>query len=213
MKKVLSLLLLLAMLGASALTMTGCSAPKVEEIYDRVVYLVEGSHAINTVFYGVGMPVYRADSEYANINYIYFEFPQSKNYELVTEHSRFANSDEVMAAAREVYSEGFLNDVLALSAFTGYVGDTGAGQTIVVRARYWEQANKLYHSTDPDNVLYTAMRVYDYSTMEVHALARANACTVTMESWLEDSPDKVETVEIYLIKQDGQWFLDSFTGA
>ena len=49
--------------------------------------------------------------------------------------------------------------------------------------------------------------------MRVRSLGREDACAIEMESWLPDTPQDVETVEVILVKQDGQWYLDSFAGA
>ena len=46
MKKIIALLLLLVTLALSCATLTGCAAPKVEELYDRVVYLGERKKAL-----------------------------------------------------------------------------------------------------------------------------------------------------------------------
>jgi hypothetical protein len=64
-----------------------------------------------------------------------------------------------------------------------------------------------------ENILFTSMRIYDYSTMQVRSLGREDACAVTMDSWLPEDPEKIVNVELILVLQDGQWFLDSFAGA
>ena len=220
MKKAFALFLSLVMVVASCGMMTGCAAaPEVEEFYDRVVYLVENAYAVNTVFYGPGLPVYDTDSEYAELNHVYFGFDQKGNYEFVTPQSKFQTVDQIKIAAEKVYSKGFLNDVLYPATFDGYAIDNSAGGTAFGLARYQEIAGVFCQSLSENaegkdlNTLYTAMRVYDYSTMKVLSLGREDACKVSMQSWLEDSPEQVETVEIAMILQDGEWYLDSFTGA
>ena len=57
------------------------------------------------------------------------------------------------------------------------------------------------------------MRIYDYSTMKIVRPSNGEACYVSMNSWMPDSPDVISTNPIRLVLQDdGQWYLDSFTG-
>ncbi|MBQ9784391.1 MAG: hypothetical protein IJW29_10070 [Clostridia bacterium] len=210
MKKIISVLLLLATLALSCSMLTSCAAPKVEEIYDRVVYLIEGSYEVNTMLYGDGLPVYRADSEYAAIKHIYFDFANTGTYEYVTEQAKCFTFDMIKAKARKVYSEACL-EALFEYCFTGYATNDGSGNMVIDRARYLEDNSWIYQSTAENNFA-CEMRFYDYSTMKVHSLGRRDACSVTMDSWLVSNPDKIENVEIYLVLQDGEWFLDSVTG-
>lgn len=213
MKKTICLLLSLVCLALSCFSFSGCATPPaVEDIYDRVVELIEASYEVNTVFYGPGLPVYETNSKYAQVRRMYYNFDKLGSYEFVTEYAKFMGEEEIMLAAEKVYSAGFLNDVLAMAAFTGYASNDGAGGVDYMYARYLEDETWFYQST-ADNTHYTAMRVYDYSTMQVLSLGRSDACKISMDSWLEDSPEQVETVELSLLLQDGEWYLDSFSGA
>ena len=51
-----------------------CEAPPPElyQVYDRMVELIEASKEINTVLYGVGLPVYHQGGDYANYNQLYY---------------------------------------------------------------------------------------------------------------------------------------------
>ncbi|MBQ8309433.1 MAG: hypothetical protein IJX80_00285 [Clostridia bacterium] len=220
MKKTMTLMLALVLTVVSCGFFTGCAAtPQVEDLYDRVVYLVEKAYELNSIFYGPGLPVYESGSEYVELNHVYFGFDQKDNYEYVTPQSKFQTIDQIKLAAEKVYSKGFLEDVLYKAAFDGYAIDNSAGGTAFGLARYQEFSGVFCQSLSKDadgkdnNTLYTAMRIYDYSSMEMLSLGRENACKVSMRSWLEDSPEQVDVVEIAMILQDGEWFLDSFTGA
>ena len=187
------------------------TVPKTDELYDRVVELIEASYELNTVFYGAGLPVHKTDSAYADFSHLYFDFQYLGDYEIVTEYAKFLSEDEIKSAAEKVYSKDYLNDVLYKTAFDGYAIEDGAGGAVVGVSRYYENEGYFWQAKN-HKVFYTAMRIYDYSTMQVHALGRGDACVVTMDSWLEDTPEKVENVEIPLVLQDGKWFLDNFTG-
>ncbi len=206
------------MLLLSTLSFTSCAAPAVEDIYDRVVELVEASHEINTVFYGVGLPVYAADSEYVTrtLPHLYYGFSQTDSYEFVSEHAKFSDEASIRAAAEKVYGSAQLA-IFADAAFTGHAIEDSIGGSVISRARYLEQvvdtARRFCQSTEAPSIDHTAMRIYDYSTMQVHSLGRSDACTVSMNTYLENSPDDVIEIELHLILENGVWYLDSFTGA
>ena len=212
MKKIVVTVLTVLMLISLVPTVSGCaSVPAVEEIYDRVVFLVEESYELNALFYGCGLPVWEEDSEYVEFMHLYYGLNSAQSYEMITQNAKFYSVDEIKKAAEKVYSKDYLNDVLYKTAFDGYAIEDGAGGAVVGVSRYYENEGYFWQAKN-HKVFYTAMRIYDYSTMQVHALGRGDACVVTMDSWLEDTPEKVENVEIPLVLQDGKWFLDNFTG-
>lgn len=220
MKKRIVWIVSVLLLTGFLVPVSGCAAaPRVEDIYDRVVYLVEESAEINTVIYGPGLPVYERESEYCELNHVYFGFDQKDNYEYVRPESKFINVDEIKARAEEIYSKGFLDDVVYKTLFDGYAIEDGAGGAAYGLARYQEFSDKLCTSVNEDedgndrNIMYTAMRVYDYSTMEVLSLGREDACKIRMSTFVEDHPEEVEEIELSLVLQDGEWYLDSFAGA
>jgi hypothetical protein len=212
MKKIVVTVLTVLMLISLIPTVSGCaSVPAVEEIYDRVVFLVEESYELNALFYGCGLPVWEEDSEYVDFMHLYYGLNSAQSYEMITQNAKFYSVDEIKQAAEKVYSKDYLNDVLYKTAFDGYAIEDGAGGAVVGVSRYYENEGYFWQAKN-HKIFYTAMRIYDYSTMQVHALGRGDACVVTMDSWLEDTPEKVENVEIPLVLQDGKWFLDNFTG-
>ena len=212
MKKIVVTVLTVLMLISLIPTVSGCaSVPAVEEIYDRVVFLVEESYELNALFYGCGLPVWEEDSEYVEFMHLYYGLNSAQSYEMITQNAKFYSVDEIKQAAEKIYSKDYLNDVLYKTAFDGYAIEDGAGGAVVGVSRYYENEGYFWQAKN-HKVFYTAMRIYDYSTMQVHALGRGDACVVTMDSWLEDTPEKVENVEIPLVLQDGKWLLDNFTG-
>lgn len=214
-KRIIAISLAVCLLVGACVVFFTCSmrrGPKVEDIYDRVVELVEDSYELNTVFYGVGLPVYQTDSAYAQFSYLYYGFPYAGEYELVKEFSMFSSVDEIKYAAEKVYSKAYLEEVLYPTAFDGYAISDGIGGAAIAGSRYLEEDEGFYMAVDGENYL-TGMRIYDYSTMKVVSPSRADACYVEMDSWLEDAPEAVTTVRLRLVLQDdGLWYLDSFTG-
>lgn len=220
MKRTLMLFLAFSLLLGCCTLFFGCSAEyEVEDVYDRVVYLIETSQEINTVIYGPGLPTYVRDSEFSTLNHIYFGVSESGSYEFVTPYAKFRSIDEIKECAEQIYSKGLLEDVLYKTLFDGYAVEDGAGGAVYGLARYRDVDGRLSVTTERDangvdeNILFTSMRIYDYSTMKVRSLGREDACAVVMDSWLPEDPKKVESVELILVLQDGQWYLDSFSGA
>lgn len=205
----IALVLVLA-IGFGAVWFLFLRAPRLESIYDRVVELVEVSYKVNTVFYGAGLPVYRTDSPYADFTHLYFGFDYAGNYEIVREHSQFISSLDIQNAAEQVYSKAYLEEVLYPLAFDGYAIE-GGGKADYAFARYLEDEEWIYQAVSSENYL-RGMRIYDYSTMKIVYPSNSKSCYVTMDSWLENEPDKIISVRLRLVLQDGQWFLDSFTG-
>lgn len=220
MKRTLMLVLSLSLLIGCCASLVGCStAVKVEDVYDRVVYLIEESYEINTVIYGPGLPTYARDSEFSELNHVYFGLLENGNYEYVTERAKFQSVEAIKARAERIYSKGLLENVIYKTLFDGYAVEDGAGGAVYGLARYGIVGNKFSVTADDDgegndrNILFTSMRVYDYSTMKVRSLGREDACVVVMDSWLPETPENVENVELNLSLQNGEWYLDSFAGA
>ena len=185
------------------------SAPRVEDIYDRMVYLIESSQEVNALIYGCGLPVWEDDSEYVEFMHVYYGLEPARHYEIVTPNAKYFSVNQMKEAIEKIYSKEYLDEVIYRSIFDGYAIEDGVGGSVVGVARYYEEGNYLWQSKD-FKTFYTGMRVYDYSSMQVRSLGKTDRCVVTLNSWLEDSPDQIETVEILIALQDGEWYLDNF---
>ena len=184
--------------------------PKIETVYDRVVELVEESQEVNTVFYGAGLPVHKTNGDYAEFTHLYFGFKYKNQYEIVTNQSKFISTIAIREKAEQIYSKDFLEKVLYPFAFTGHAVDNVGGNVSV--ARYLDDEEWIYQSISEDDNYLKGTRIYDYSTMKVSINGNSKAFYVTMDSWLEESPEKVEKIRLRIVLQDGEWYLDSFTG-
>ena len=213
-KRILTLFLSLCILLGTAAGLSSCSRPpKVEEIYDRVVELIEASYELNTVFYGAGLPVYKSDSTYAEFTHMYYDFAYQGEYEIVSEYSKFLSDQAIRDAAEKVYSTAYLEDVLYPNAFVGYAIADGTGGSAYAYARYLDESDSLYQTIHDKDYLTNGMRIYDYSTMKIVSPSKADAIYVSIESWLPSDPSNIMTDPIRLVLQDdGLWYLDSFTG-
>ena len=186
------------------------SAPKIEDIYDRMVYLLETSQEVNSLIYGCGLPVWEDDSEYVEFMHVYYGLEPAEHYEIVMPNAKYLTIDQMKEAIEEIYSTEYLNDVIYTAIFDGFAIEDGAGGSVVGVARYYEEGNYLWQSKEFRVPPYEGKRIYDYSTMQVRSLGKTDRCTITVDSWLEDTPNQIETVKILIKLQDGKWYLDNF---
>lgn len=213
-KKIIAVILAAVLLLACLGIFFYCSAqkgPAVEEIYDRVVYLVESSHELNTVFYGAGLPTHAADSVYAQINHIYYDFHDTDTYEMVSSSAKFLSSSEIKLAAEKVYSKDYLEEVVYPALFTGHAISDATGTPHFAHARYLEDNDWIYQAIDK-NSRFSGILVYDYSTMRVVKPSNSKMCFVEIDYWEENTPQTVRTQRLTLVLQNGLWYLDSFAG-
>ena len=191
------------------------SAPRIEDIYDRMVYLIESSQDVNALIYGCGLPVWEDDSEYVQFMHGYYEFDTARAYEIVmTKNAKYRTVEQIKDAVKSIYSQEYIDDVLNAAIFDGIAIPDGKGGSKVVVPRYYEEwvEGRMYlcQSKEFRVTPYEGMRIYDFSTMKVESLGKKDRCVITIDSWLEDTPDQVENIEILIAKQNGQWYLDNF---
>ena len=64
MKRTIVSIILLIAITVTALSFASCSgkSPKLEDVKERFIYLIENSKEINSIFFGSGLPVYERES-------------------------------------------------------------------------------------------------------------------------------------------------------
>ena len=200
-KSIISIALVLIIV---VLVMSSCSgsAPKIDEVRDRIVYLIEGSKEINILFFGSGLPTYKRDGLIETELGVYYD-DEYTAYNKVMENSRFKSIDDMKKAAERVYSENYL-DAIYETAFEGYM--TGSSSAYM---RFLETSDWMYQSisaTDFD----LSERIYDYSSMEIVKPSNGEYLNVTIDTYtLRDK--KVKTITLSFIYERGNWYLDSPT--
>jgi hypothetical protein len=200
-KSIISIVLVLLIV---VLGMSSCSgsAPKIDEVRDRIVYLIEGSKEINILFFGSGLPIYRRDGLIETELGVYYD-DEYTAYNKVMENTRFKGIDDMKKAAERVYSENYL-DAIYETAFEGYM--TGSSSAYM---RFLETSDWMYQSisaTDFD----LSERIFDYSSMEIVKPSNGEYMNVTIDSYsLRDK--KVKTITLSFIYERGNWYLDSPT--
>ena len=200
-KSIISIVLVLLIV---VLGMSSCSgsAPKIDEVRDRIVYLIEGSKEINILFFGSGLPIYRRDGLIETELGVYYD-DEYTAYNKVMENTRFKGIDDMKKAAERVYSENYL-DAIYETAFEGYM--TGSSSAYM---RFLETSDWMYQSisaTDFD----LSERIFDYSSMEIVKPSNGEYMNVTIDSYsLRDK--RVKTITLSFIYERGNWYLDSPT--
>ena len=164
--------------------------------------------------------VYEADGyfyyeiEYTEPTYDFYyrKDTDPEGYSYVKLDDEYGSVELIKMYAESVYSEGYLKGVYEM-LFTGAaVSDDASG---VKGARY-------YNYEDPDGRVwlmsaddYTSFikgkRIYDMSTAKIVRPSNKDFVNIEIESYLESSPDARIKVTLSLIKQNGEWMLDSAT--
>lgn len=211
-KMIAGVLALVILAVGGVLLFQYAAAPEIEDIYDRMVYLIETSQDVNALIYGCGVPVWEDDSEFVEFQHVYHGFENTaETYEIVMPNAKFLSIQQMKDELATIYSQAYLEDVVYNAMFDGYAISDNAGSSAVSVARYYEEDVYLWQSKEY-KTHFTGIRVYDYSTMQVRSLGKTDRCVITIDTWLEDSPDQVENIEILIALQNGQWYLDNFVG-
>lgn len=109
-----------------------------------------------------------------------------------------------------VYSKEY-SEALYETLFVGAV----SGESSFLGARYMEftDENGTVWLTESNTYkpLITEKRVFDITTAKILPRSNAEYIRISIDSYLESTPDERLTIELSLVKQDGEWFLDSPT--
>ena len=205
MKRILLILLVLIIVG-----MTACCdatprdpAPELDEVYDRLVQVIEASHEVNVLLFGAGLPVYpRGDAEDLLVHRYYGVTDNGQEY--VTPYAKYSSIAEMQTAIAAVYSTEY-RESLYESLFTGYAADE---MSVVMPARFSEDDRFLYMSQYV-TPLVEGVRVYDYASMEIVSYSHASRLRVSIRSYTEDQPEEWKTVYLSFVYENGDWYLDS----
>ena len=118
---------------------------------------------------------------------------------------KYVTVNDIKDAAEKVYSSSYLMSIYE-TMFVGYIEQ---GVNDIIYARYYDSPDGLKMLKESD-VWITEKRIYDYDSMEIVRPSKANRITVEIDSYLEGSEEHL-TVRLSLVKQDGEWYLDSPT--
>ena len=195
------------MLAGSAVGLASCSAsepaPDMDQVYDRLVQVIEASHEVNVLLFGAGLPVYpRGDAEDELVHRYYGVADNGQQF--VTPYAKYASIAEMQAAIAAVYSTEY-RESLYESLFTGFAADE---MSVVMPARFSEDERFLYMSQYVDPLV-DGVRVYDYASMEIVSYSHSSRLRVSINSYTEDDPEEWKRVYLSFVYENGDWYLDS----
>ena len=208
MKRILLILLALLTLAGSVMGLASCSAsreeaPDIDEVYDRLVQVIEASHEVNVLLFGAGLPVYPRGDEEDELIHRYYGVTDSGR-EFVTPYAKYASIAEMQSAIAAVYGTEY-RESLYESLFTGYAADE---MSVIMPARFSEDEKFLYMS-EYVSPLVEGVRVYDYASMEITEYSHASRLRVSILSYSEKYPDEWKRVYLSFVYENGDWYLDS----
>ena len=207
MKKICSLLLSLMILIGAVMGISSCSPagdpPALEDVYDRIVTVVEASHEVNVLLFGAGLPVYPREGAEEELVHRYYGVADDGR-EYVTPYTKYKSIAEMQTAIAAVYSVQY-RESLYETLFTGYAdGDILS----TMPARFQEDERALYQSKYVESLV-NGVRVYDYAAMEIVDGSNATRIRVAIPSYSESKPDVWTTVTLAFVFENGDWYLDS----
>ena len=199
----LILLILVTVIMSSCCDASREPAPAIDEVYDRLVQVIEASHEVNVLLFGAGLPVYpRGDAEDLLVHRYYGVTDNGQQF--VTPYAKYASIAEMQTALAAVYSTEY-RESLYESLFTGYAADE---MSVVMPARFSEDDKFLYMSRYV-SPLVEGVRVYDYASMQIVEYSHASRLRVAIKSYTEDRPEEWKTVYLSFVYENGDWYLDS----
>ena len=199
----LILLILVTVIMSSCCDASREPAPDIDEVYDRLVQVIEASHEVNVLLFGAGLPVYpRGDAEDLLVHRYYGVTDNGQQF--VTPYAKYASIAEMQTAIAAVYSTEY-RESLYESLFTGYAADE---MSVVMPARFSEDDKFLYMSRYV-SPLVEGVRVYDYASMQIVEYSHASRLRVAIRSYTEDRPEEWKTVYLSFVYENGDWYLDS----
>ena len=207
MKRILSLLLILVFTVGALGSFSSCGSkgnpPELDDVYDRLVQVIEASHEINVLLFGAGLPVYPYGDAEDELVHRYYGVADN-GLEYVTPYAKYVSVMDMKSAISAVYSVEYRQSLYE-SLFTGYADGE---LSVVMPARFSEDDRYLYQNKHVEPLV-EGVRVYDYATMEIMKGSTASHIRVSVSSYSESYPDVWKTVYLSFVYENGDWYLDS----
>lgn len=202
-KRILSLIMVIALLLIATCT-TSCStgAPELDDVRDRLVYLIESSKEINVIFFGKGLPVYEKDDLLVIKKGIYYN-DELVTYKRVMENTVYISEKEIKERAEKVYSTEYLEGLYETS-FRGVM--TGSTSAYI---RFYESTDWIFQNVDTTDYGFSE-RIYDYASMEMVLPSNNEYINVTVDTYTLENRN-VKTITLTFVYERGNWYLDSPT--
>ena len=142
---------------------------------------------------------YRKDTDPAGYSYVKLD-------------DEYGSIEAIKIYAETVYSDNYLKGVYEM-LFTGAaVSEDASGVRGARYFNYEDPDGRIWlMSADDYKPLVKEKRIYDMSTAKIVRPSRSDFVNIQIESYLESTPDTRVTVTLSMIKQNGEWMLDSAT--
>ncbi len=208
MKKRISFCLILTLLaGMITLSSSSCSrygpAPEIDQVYDRIVEVIEASHEVNVLLFGAGLPTYPRGNDEDQLIHRYYSM-RDESLVYVTPYAKYATIEEMKAAIEKIYSKEYRESLFEAN-FTGYAD---ADMTVSMPAKYSTDDRALYQNVYVDPLV-TGTRVYDFAAMKIADGSNGKYIRVEIPSYPENSPGEWTVTGLTFVYEEGNWYLDS----
>lgn len=206
-KKTRTWALLLVMSALLLTSLPSCRArpPMLEEVYDRLVYLIDTSVDVNVVLFGAGLPVYERDTKEDMLVHRYYGIANDGT-EFVSEYARYGTVAEIEAAIRQVYSKAYA-DSMVETLFTGY--SLGYGDSALLPPRYTvNYTTGRLNQSKSYQPLVAGTRVYNFATMRIDDSSTNKYLKIRLESRADEEGAPWMTTSLSFVYENGDWFLD-----
>lgn len=178
--------------------------PKLSEVNDTFIRIIEESKEFNMIFFGEGLPTYKRDSDLSNVKHIYLQ-GGIYGFEYFMDNTEYYSIETIKEKANRVFGSNYL-DGICESAFEGiYMNDSN------VYLKYYEDSNWIYMNSEESPICITEERIYDYSSMKIVTPSSSNFVTVNIRSYIISKPNEWQEFDISFVYENGMWYLDSPT--
>lgn len=180
--------------------------------YEYLLVKDEADSAKKSVYEGEGKYYYSIEYTPVEREFYYDEsFPEG--YDVVVIGEKYGSVDAIKEYAATVYSADYLKSLYDV-LFTGVMISEDISSGLLV-ARYieFESESGQVWFMQSNNIepLSTEKRIFDVDTARILRGSNATRVRVEMESYLESKPTERLAVTVILVKENGEWFLDSGT--
>ena len=151
--------------------------------------------------------------EYEEPTYEFFyDEDDPDDYDYVRYDQEIHSINQIKALAEQVYSAEYLAAIYEST----FVGALSAAENVSgLSARYMEytdeEGNVSLMESNTYKPLIHERRLFDFSSAKIVRPANKKFITVEIDSYLESSPQNIQTIHLSMILQDGIWMLDSAT--
>ena len=196
----LSLMLIFILIIPMQSCKTQSEPPELDEVRERLIYLIEESKELNVLFFGNGLPVYRRESDISERKMVYFTDTYGR-FDRIMENSEFQSPEAIKLKAEQVYSADYASDIYE-SAFDGIM--TGSSSAYI---RFYDNSGSFLQNTDA-TVFKIKERIYDYSSMKIIEPSTADYINLEINSYTVSDPT-IRKIYLSFVYENNNWYLDS----